>query len=133
MSEHGREHTASSAASTTVSVEDLEAELPPSTTKEISTTEFGYKVFKWLLCLVGLLFLALALFATVTYPSLAEAKALAGPQGNVGTALGDARTQWFSQVKDVGQLFLVTPVLPLLGTVLGYMFGRNETARTEPT
>jgi hypothetical protein len=28
--------------------------------------------------------------------------------------------------KDLGQLFLLTPVFPLLGAVIGYMFGRQQ-------
>jgi hypothetical protein len=30
---------------------------------------------------------------------------------------------WVQQIKDLGQLFLLTPVFPLIGTVIGYIFG----------
>lgn len=34
----------------------------------------------------------------------------------------DLRSEWLSTVKDLGLTFTITPVLPLLGTVIGYIF-----------
>jgi hypothetical protein len=34
-----------------------------------------------------------------------------------------ARSDWLTHVKDLGQLFLLTPVFPLMGAVIGYIFG----------
>jgi hypothetical protein len=33
---------------------------------------------------------------------------------------------WITSIKDLGQIFLLTPVFPLIGTVIGYMFGRQQ-------
>lgn len=38
----------------------------------------------------------------------------------------EARTEWFGEIRQIGQLYLVAPLIPLLGTVLGYIFGRQQ-------
>jgi hypothetical protein len=43
----------------------------------------------------------------------------------------EARASWLTEVKELGQLFILTPLLPLLGTVLGYIFGREQRASQE--
>lgn len=43
------------------------------------------------------------------------------------TAWREARSEWIAQFKDMGQVFLVSPILPLLGAVLGYIFGSQQT------
>ncbi|MGH8906820.1 MAG: hypothetical protein ACRD0K_09970 [Egibacteraceae bacterium] len=77
----------------------------------------GWWVFRLLLAFIGLSFAALGVFAWLTYPSTAAAPP---------ALWQEARAQWFGQVKEMGQIFILTPLLPLLGAVLGYMFGRQE-------
>jgi hypothetical protein len=45
-----------------------------------------------------------------------------GPKGLGGSARGP----------DLGGLFIITPLVPLLGTILGYIFGRQESQGVRP-
>lgn len=42
------------------------------------------------------------------------------------TMWSTARKDWEGQLRDLGGLFIITPLVPLLGTILGYIFGRQE-------
>jgi heme A synthase len=107
----------------------------------------GWWAFRLLLGFIGLSFLALAVFAWRTYPSLeyfdqarvqAEQPSTVVQPMELVTAPGasnnlaplalwqEAREQWFAEIKDLGQVFILTPLLPLLGAVLGYIFGREK-------
>jgi uncharacterized membrane protein YfcA len=59
-----------------------------------------------LLALIVAIILLLALYAWFTIPST--------PQD---------RAAWVSQLKDLGQTFLLTPFVSLLSAVVGYIFG----------
>lgn len=82
----------------------------------------GWWAFRMLLAFIGLSFIALAAVAWLTYPSLGDFNQAAGSI----TLWQEARTQWFEQVKGMGQVFILNPLLPLLGAVLGYIFGREQ-------
>ena len=112
-----------------VSIQEIEQEtgvteeptLPP-------LARVGYKIFLWLLLLILLLALLLMIYAWWTYPRLGDVVALVAEQPDVDPlqAWRDTRAEWVTQFKDLGQLFLVSPVIPLLGAVLGYIFGRQQ-------
>jgi hypothetical protein len=76
---------------------------------------FGYKIFLILIALVVFELLLIVIFAAFTFPG-----------GGAGSDAMDARAAWVAQLKDLGQIFLLTPVFPLLGAVIGYIFGRQE-------
>jgi hypothetical protein len=105
-------------------------ETGPSQFREIPVRVLGREIFLWLL---GLVIIELALIATYawwTYPSLDEViKANTGSSTDVPQAWADARSEWVSSLKDLGQIFLLTPVFPLIGAVMGYMFGRQQSDR----
>lgn len=92
----------------------------------------GLKIFKWLLWLVVGMIALLVLYGWATYPRIDEIRSLAGAGSDATAAYTKARADWVASVKDLGQLFLITPILPLLSAVLGYMFGRNETVGEDP-
>jgi hypothetical protein len=86
----------------------------------------GFRIFKWLLGLVAVLLLGLAVAGWVTYPD----KGQFVPDPRLATAeqwsaLAAAKTAWVTQLKDLSQAFLFAPVFPLLGAVIGYIFGRE--------
>jgi hypothetical protein len=83
----------------------------------------GYRIFKWLLGLVVTLIGSLAAFAAVTYPTAADLRDVSGAL--TLEQLDGAREAWITQIKDLGQVFILTPLFPLLGTVIGYIFGRQ--------
>jgi hypothetical protein len=90
----------------------------------------GFRIFKWLLGLVLLLLVGLAVTGWMTYP----AKGQFVPDPGTATAeqwgaLAAAKTAWVTQLKDLSQTFLFAPVFPLLGAVIGYIFGREGIER----
>jgi hypothetical protein len=97
---------------------------------DLSLARVGYRVFLWLLLLVGLLLTTLVLFGWLTYPAGAR---VAGSSVAAADALEVARSAWEQRLKDLGELFLLTPVFPLLGAVVGYIFGvRQGTGTGQP-
>lgn len=110
-----------------ISLTQLDSEVPSGARfEEIPRGVLGYRIFKWLLLLVAVFIALLTVYGFLTYPKLADSRTLAGPNGDAVAAFRQARADWLSSVKDLGQIFLITPVLPLIGAVLGYIFGRNE-------
>lgn len=91
--------------------------------------EIGYRIFRWLLGLLAAMLLALFLFGWLTYPDQGDISgAIAGitdtKQRN--EIIQGMQDRWFQQVRDIGQLFILTPVFPLLGAVVGYIFGSRK-------
>jgi hypothetical protein len=91
----------------------------------------GYRIFKWLLLLAGIVFLALVLFAVITFPTGVPNSV---PVEQRFQVLQEARAAWLGQLKDLAQVFLLTPIFPLMGAVLGYIFGVSSSpVRTVPS
>jgi len=76
------------------------------------TQRLGYKIFLWLLALIATELVLLLMYGVLTYPR--------------SDVWDDNKAAWFTSIKDLGQLFLLTPLFPLLGAVIGYMFGRQQ-------
>jgi hypothetical protein len=99
---------------------------PPAPTLVI----IGWRVFLVLVAFIGVSYLVMAVFAWSIYPHLSAF----GTEMNTpelcasGTVARwrNAHEQWLATIKELGQLFIVTPLLPLLGAVLGYVFGRER-------
>ena len=104
----------------------------PARAREIPRTRLGRDIF---LCLLGLVLIELTLlsiYAFWTYPRLGDVTRVAvGQNADLQKAWLDARSAWVTSLKDLGQIFLLTPVFPLIGAVIGYMFGRQEGMRTD--
>ena len=97
----------------------------------------GFRIFKWLLLVIAVMTGLIALFAWQTYPDAsaylpsmkATPSGTASPRPPTAEELASwqtAEASWRTSVKDIGQLFLLTPVFPLLGAVIGYIFGREK-------
>ena len=81
----------------------------------------GYRIFKWLLLVAGLLLLLLVIYAWQTYPTASDIDGVVGTNASDQTrlaAMESARAAWLTSVKDLGQLFVLTPVFPLIGAVI---------------
>ncbi len=116
-----------------ISLLDVESTtFPRKATFSMPRRMMGLKIFKWLLWLVVGMVVLLAWYGWATFPRVGEFRSLAGHGPSALAAYSKARADWVSSVKDLGQLFIVTPVLPLLSAVLGYMFGRNEADSNDP-
>ena len=82
----------------------------------------GYRIFKWLLLVAGLLLLLLVVYAWQTYPAASDIDDVVGANASDQArlaAMESARAAWLTSVKDLGQLFVLTPVFPLIGAVIG--------------
>lgn len=110
-----------------ISFDQVESDVPAGARfSELPRGVLGYKIFKWLLLLVGVLLFLLTMYAVFTYPSPSDARLLADDPAGAAVAYGQLKSDWLSSVKDLGQIFIITPVLPLIGAVLGYIFGKDE-------
>jgi hypothetical protein len=86
----------------------------------------GFRIFKWLLALVLLLLFGLAVVGWRTYPERVQfVPDIAKATPDQWNALAAARAAWVAQLKDLSQAFIFAPVFPLLGAVVGYIFGRE--------
>jgi hypothetical protein len=108
---------------TTVSYEALERDT--NTPIEIHRAQLGLKIVWGLLALVVLVLLLVSLFAWLTYPHAADYQ---GQAASVGGAVDEARRTWFDDIKDLLELLVVSLIVPLVATVIGYIFGRQVEA-----
>lgn len=73
--------------------------------------------------LIACVLLVIAVFAWLTFPDVHVYRGQ--------DALGEwetARRGWFVDIKDLLQLLVVSILVPLLTTVIGYIFGREASA-----
>jgi hypothetical protein len=87
----------------------------------------GYRIFKWLLLLTAFVMFLIFLYAFFTFPDRA---AIVNGSWSTDTpfktkldAASAAQADWLASVKDLAQLFVITPLFPLMGAVIGYVFG----------
>lgn len=77
----------------------------------------------------------LTMWGVWTYPSIGDVSAVIGAQTTDQDRVAvyrDLRADWLSTIKDLGLTFTITPVLTLLGTVIGYIFrGTTEDAEKQ--
>jgi hypothetical protein len=104
----------------------LEADLTPLPRERLRA---GAGLARGLLALTALVIVLIAVFAILTYPSFEEVHRLAldCKPGTPGCDLLAAQQQritaWFDDVKDLVQLLVVSLLIPLLATLIGYLFG----------
>jgi hypothetical protein len=71
----------------------------------------GLALARSLMVLIGLVLVLITVFAVFTYP------------GDVATP--ENRTEWFTEIKDLVQLLVVSLLVPTLATLIGYIFSRQ--------
>jgi hypothetical protein len=74
----------------------------------------GLALARSLMWLIGLVLILIAVFAALTFPGKA--------------ATMEMRSEWFSEIKDLIQLVVVSLLVPILATLLGYIFGRGPSS-----
>jgi hypothetical protein len=92
----------------------------------------GYRIFKWLLLLTVAVMIALGTYAATTFPTADDIKGLlpaGASSADIFRFTRELRGAWVSDIKDLAQVFLLTPVFPLLATVVGYIFGRSHSVQ----
>jgi hypothetical protein len=109
-----------------VSADDITSAIAPrGEARPPTLPEIGLTAFRWVVAVTAAALVLLAGFGILTYPRLEEVERMAGG----ATAISVHREltgEWFARIKDLGQLFILTPLLPLLGVILGYIFGREQ-------
>jgi hypothetical protein len=93
---------------------------------EIKKLTIGGNVLIGLLVLILAILILVALYAAFTKPEIQDAKDLA--PNNMAATYKEQRTAWFTEIKDLLQLLVVSLTVPLLATLVGYLFGRQEGA-----
>ena len=92
----------------------------------------GFRIFKWLLGLIAVLLVGLTVTGWSTYPERGQfVPDAASATAEQWAAFAAAKAAWVTQLKDLAQTFLFAPVFPLLGAVLGYIFGREGAGHTD--
>ena len=94
--------------------------------KEIPIRRLGREIFLWLLALVALELILLSMYAFWTFPGIGDVAQMTEAAADRNKNWTEARSAWVASLKDLGQIYLLTPVLPLIGAVIGYMFGRQQ-------
>jgi hypothetical protein len=99
--------------------------LQEATTFPGGVARLGYRIFKWLLALAVLLLAVLTWYGLISYPNEADVNTAVTGQATPDRLAAAKQLQydWLQQIKDLGQLFLLTPIFPLIGAVIGYIFG----------
>ena len=92
----------------------------------------GFRIFKWLIALTVFMLVLLVIYGWTTYPNRSDffPKSSTGPT-DPWKAYQDARDSWVTQIKDLGQLFVLTPLFPLMGAVIGYIFGKANSEKRD--
>lgn len=116
-----------------ISYADLEAweGARAPTAGERVRTLVGFRLARYVFFLIVLALIFVAVFAVVTYPDLAQIQDASGDQGNGLAAYAELRKEWFSNLKDLIQLLLVSMLVPVLSTLIGYIFGRSGSGGSE--
>lgn len=113
----------------TVSIADIaEAAAASSGAATPALVRVGYRLTIALLLLICAVFLWVLLYAWMTYPpSLGKVKEFFPTDtAKAFDSYERLRTSWMSQIKDLLQLLVVSLLVPLVATVIGYIFGRRE-------
>jgi hypothetical protein len=113
-----------------ISVEQVKDSLDEPKSLDRYRLQIGLGVVIGLLVLIVLVLLLVAVFAFATYPEADEIRSTVEKKSNLHKALSDDRDGWISNIKDLLQLLLVSLLVPTLTTVIGYIFGRQEGARS---
>jgi hypothetical protein len=99
-------------------------DLDSGASRQVSLPRLGYDLERWLLVLLALYLVAVVVYGCLSYPQLSEIKAVAEP-GKVGDLNREMVTEWRQNVRG----FLdpvVPPLLALISSVIGYIFGRQK-------
>jgi hypothetical protein len=112
-----------------VGLDEVDKTVP--TAGEPSLRLIGFNLAMWLLILIGVVIAGIGVFAWVTYPSPESVAGIVKDNAKAFDDYQQARAAWFTEVKDLVQLLVVSLLVPLLATIIGYIFGRQEHRRVD--
>jgi hypothetical protein len=89
----------------------------------------GWRIFLVVAILVAGMTVLVSLEAWLTYPALADVPQPPGSTAAENYKLWrDAKSEWQQQVVGIAQLALFGSLIPLLGTIAGYLLGQRAAA-----
>ena len=77
------------------------------------------------IALIAFVLILIGIYALATYPDPMRSHEYLGKAADP-EELRDLREGWFSNIKDLLQLLVVSLLVPLLATLVGYIFGRQS-------
>lgn len=104
-----------------------------SKVKQLSErARLGWRIFLSVLLLALALVVALVVLALASYPYSENFRDADGVMTEAQLQVWiDARAEWLRQVTNMGQVFLFTSIVPLLGTIAGYLLGERSGRRAK--
>lgn len=108
-----------------VALQDLEKGLPSP--RQPVLPLIGLQLARYVVWLIVLILGLIALYAWLTAPTVPLLRTLV-PEGSGREYLSpynDLRAVWHKEIVEFAQL-LVAPLLPVLATVIGHIFGREQ-------
>jgi hypothetical protein len=94
----------------------------------------GWRIFLVIVVLAVLMTASLVAWAILTYPSIGDVAQLAGQQSTGEDRLQlwrEAKAEWVQQLISVAQMALFGSLIPLLGTIAGYLLGQRSANEEE--
>jgi hypothetical protein len=95
----------------------------------------GFRIFKWLLAVATLLLILIVTHAIRSYPSQADVLSVLPPNATMEqrlAAIREVQSQWLASIQGLAQTFVLTPLFPVIGAVVGYIFGVSR-QQMQPT
>jgi hypothetical protein len=110
-----------------LTLDQVDKTVPPG--NEPSLPVIGLRLAIAILALIAAVLVGIGVFAWLTFPTTGQIAGIANDPTKVFDEYQQAHTAWFSTIKDLIQLLVVSLLVPLLATVMGYIFGRHTPAR----
>jgi hypothetical protein len=88
----------------------------------------GRELALYILGMMALVLVLVFLYAWLTFFTPDSLRGLVPPE-KVYEAYREQRAAWFLEVKGLLELLVVSLLVPLFATVIGYLFGRSESER----
>jgi hypothetical protein len=119
--------------STTIDLSQIAAASAPNAEAGWNEPKARLDAAKWIAGVLGFVILSGLILLTIigfrTYPTASDMKALL-PGQSTGTAMFDAwksaRSDWLTSLTTLAQTFVFGSLLPILGTVVGYIVGTRS-------
>lgn len=121
-----------SSRSSTVRWADVERKV--GDIKLTPTQVLGYRLFTIVAILIGLLLLVFVGFCFLTWPRQGDIRAMLPPTASADDYAATVRVlrgDWQSDARDLAQLLVIGPFVPLLSAIIGYILGKNDVGGEE--
>lgn len=98
---------------------------------EKARIEIGGRIVFGVIGLIVLAGIGIFYYANFTEPLSAQELKTLGADDFLDRA-EELHTAWFNEIKDLGQLYIISLLIPVLTTLIGYIFGKAAASTSEP-